>query len=190
MDHFGYEVAYSKDWHSPTWYDARKFDKWFGTLRSNRRAKEIMPLLYVVSSDEEDRRDRDPNGDGQGGGSQSGPSGQEGKDAGQSGNLGPSQDDRNHGTSSDGQGGNTDANENGDYTREADPQLRLAQDNALFQKLGFNKFYLMPHTILIKGAGNVIFGSYDKKFPFLSQPKYTPINPLIHMSDVTKDDFK
>ena len=48
----------------------------------------------------------------------------------------------------------------------------------------------MPHTILIKGAGNVIFGSYDKKFPFLSQPKYTPINPLVHMSDVTKDYFK
>ena len=94
LDHFGYDVAYSKDWHSPTWYDARKFDEWFGTLRSNRRAKEIMPLLHVVSSDDEDRTDRDPNGDGQGGGSQSGPSGQEGEDAGQSDNPGPSQDDQ------------------------------------------------------------------------------------------------
>ena len=46
VDHFGYDVAYSKDWHSPTWYDARRFDKWFSTLRSNRRAKEIMPLLH------------------------------------------------------------------------------------------------------------------------------------------------
>ena len=31
LDHFGYDVAYSQDWHSPTWYDARKFDEWFGT---------------------------------------------------------------------------------------------------------------------------------------------------------------
>ena len=82
LDHFGYDVAYSKDWDSPTWYDAKKFDEWFGNLRSNRRAKKIMPLLQVVSSDDEDRTDRDPNGDGQGGGSQSGPSGQEGGDAG------------------------------------------------------------------------------------------------------------
>ena len=91
-----------------------------------------MPLLHIVSSDDEDRTDRDPNGDGQGGGSQSGPSGQEGKDAGQSDNPEPSQDDRNHGTSNEGQGGNTDVNEDGGSTREADPQLRLAQDNALF----------------------------------------------------------
>ena len=132
MDHFGYEVAYSKDWHSPTWYDARKFDECFGTLRGNRRAKEIMLLLHVVSSDDEDRTDRDPNGDGQGGGSQSGLSGQEGEDAGQSDNPGLSQDDRNHGTSNEGQEGNTDVNEGGGSTREADPQLRLAQDNALF----------------------------------------------------------
>ena len=149
-----------------------------------------MPLLHVVSSDNEDRTDRDPNGDGQGGGSQSGPSGQEGGDAGQSDNPGPSQDDQNNGTSNEGQGGNSDANENGVSTRMAGSLLRLAQDNALFGKLGFNKFYLMPHTILMKGAGNVIFGSYDKKFPFLSQSKYVPINPLIHVSHVTQEDFK
>ena len=68
--------------------------------------------------------------------------------------------------------------------------MRLAQDNGLFRKLGFNKFYLMPHTILMKGAGNVIFGSYNKKFPFLSQSKYVPINPLIHVSHVTQEDFR
>ena len=48
----------------------------------------------------------------------------------------------------------------------------------------------MPHTILMKGAGNVIFGSYDKKFRFLSQSKYVPINPLIHVSHVIQEDFK
>ena len=190
MDHFGYDVAHSQDWHSPTWYDARKFDEWFGTLRGNRRAKEIMPLLHVVSSDDKDRTDRDPHGDGQGGGSQSSPSGQEGRDAGQSDNPGPSQDDQNNGTSNGGQGGNINANENSGSTKTAGSLLRLAQDNALFQKLGFNKFYLLPHTILVKGAGNVIFGSYDKKFPFLSQSKYVPINPLIHVSHVTQGDFK
>ena len=42
----------------------------------------------------------------------------------------------------------------------------------------------------MKGAGNVIFGSYDKKFPFLSQSKYVPINPLIHVSYVTQEDFE
>ena len=111
LDHFGYDVALSQDWHSPMWYDARKFHEWFGTFRSNRRAKEIMPLLHVVSSDDEDRTDRDPNGDGQGGGSQSSPSGQEGRDAGQSDNPGPSQDDQDNSTSNGGQGGNIDAKE-------------------------------------------------------------------------------
>ena len=48
----------------------------------------------------------------------------------------------------------------------------------------------MPHTILVKGAGNVIFGSHDKKFPFLSQSKYVPIDPLIHVSNVTPEDFR
>ena len=64
-----------------------------------------MPLLHVVSSDDEDRTDRDPNGDGQGGGSQSSPSGQEGWDAGQSDNPGPSQNDQNNSTSNEAQGG-------------------------------------------------------------------------------------
>ena len=41
----------------------------------------------------------------------------------------------------------------------------------------------------MKGAGNIIFGSYDKKFPFLSQSKNVPINPLIHVSHVTQEDF-
>ena len=110
LDHFGYDVAFSHDWHSPTWYDARKFDERFGTLRSNRRAKEIMPLLHVVSSDDEDRTDRDPNGDGQGGGRQSSPSGQEGGNVNQADNSGPSQNDQNNSTSNGGQGGNIDAN--------------------------------------------------------------------------------
>ena len=149
-----------------------------------------MPLLHVVSSDDEDRTDRDPNGDGQGGGSQSSPSGQEGRDAGQSDDLRPSQSDQNNSSSNGGQGGNIEANESNGSTRTAASLLRLAQDNALFRKLGFNKFYLLPHTILVKGAGNIIFGSYDKKFPFLSQSKYVPINPLIHVSHVTQEDFK
>ena len=132
LDHFGYDVAYSQDWHSPTWYDARKFDKWFGTLRSNRRAKEIMPLLHVVSSDDEDRTDRDPNGAGQGGGSQSSPSGQEGRNVDQADNPGPSQNNQDNSTSNGGQGGNIDANENNGSTRMARSLLRLVQDNALF----------------------------------------------------------
>ena len=111
LDHFGYDVAYSHDWHSPT-------------------------------------------------------------------------------CSNGGQGDNIDANENNGSTRMAGSLLRLAQDNALFLKLGFNKFYLLSHTILMKGAGNIIFGSHDKKFPFLSQSKYVPINPLIHVSHVTQEDFK
>ena len=148
-----------------------------------------MPLLHVVSSDDEDREDRDPNGDGQGSGSQDNPSGQEGKNVDQADNPGSSQNDQNNSTSNGGQGGNIDANENNGSTRMAGSLLRLAQDNALFRKLGFNKFYSLPHTIVVKGAGNIIFGSYDKKFPFLSQSKYAPINPLIHVSHVTQEDF-
>ena len=140
MDHFGYDVAFSQDWHSPTWYDARKFDEWFSTLRSNRRAKEIMPLLHVVSSDDEDRTDRDPNGGGQGGDSQSSPSGQEGENVDQADNPGSSQNNQNNSTSNGGQGDNIDANENNGSTRMAGSLLRLVQDNALFRKLGFNKF--------------------------------------------------
>ena len=168
MDHFSYEVAYSKDWHLSTWYDARKFDKWFGTL-SNRRAREIMPLLHIVSSDDEDRTDGGPSSDGQESSGQSGPTTQEGGNTDQPDNPGPSQDDRNQDMTSEGQGGNTDMNEDINSAREIDPQLRLAQDNALFRKLGFNKFYLLPHAILVKGAGNVIF----RWFKFTLKPPYT-----------------
>ena len=107
-----------------------------------------MPLLHVVSSDDKDRTDRDPNGDGQGGGSQSGPSGQEGRDAGQSDNPGPSQDDQNNGTSNGGQGGNIDANENSHSTRTAGSLLRLAQDNALFQSKTLTNFIYCPILFL------------------------------------------
>ena len=131
LDHFGYDVAFSQDWHSPTWYDARKFEEWFGTLSSNRRAKEIMPLLHVVSSDDEDRDDRDPNGDGQEGGHQNSPSGQKGENVDQADNPGSSQNDQNNTTSDRGQGDNIDANENNGSTRTAGSLLRLAQDNAL-----------------------------------------------------------
>ena len=148
-----------------------------------------MPLLHVVSSDDEDREDLDPNGDGQGGGSQDNPSGQEGENVNQADNPGFSQNDQNNTTSDGGQGGNVNADENNGSTRTAGSLLKLAQDNALFRKLGFNNFYSLPHTIVVKGAGNIIFGSYDKKFPFLSQSKYVPINPLIHVSHVTQEDF-
>ena len=92
LDHFGYDVAYSKDWHLPTWYDARKFDEWFGTMRSNRRARDVMPLLHVVSSDDEDSHDNGPGSSGVQGSVNQGSAVQEGGDANGSGDPGPSQD--------------------------------------------------------------------------------------------------
>ena len=54
LDHFGYEVAFLKDWHMETWFNQKKFDSWFATLRNNRRLKAIMPLLHEISSDDSD----------------------------------------------------------------------------------------------------------------------------------------
>ena len=180
MDHFGYEAPYLKDWALSTWYDQSKFNEWFATLRSNRRSKEIMPLLHEISSDEED-----DGGQGRGGPSFRQPAIEE-----------PSTgaDSRPHPSSPQEEDRDKD-NQPNDGEGSSEENLPLptytSADALLLRKMGFGRFFLLPHTMIIKGAGDIVYGSYDRRFPFLSQPKHLiPINPLTFVSGVCSQDFE
>ena len=122
-----------------TWYHQSQFNDWFATLRSNRRAKEIMPLLHEISSDDED----DQEGDGRGGstrtaGTTQGP---------------PAEVDSGPGPSSSPEEGQCDQPENGTSSKEKDsPSGTYSRlDAYLLRKMGFGGFFRLPHSYDPKG---------------------------------------
>ena len=173
-------MPFLKDWTLSTWYHQTEFDEWFATLRSNRRAKEIMPLLHEISSDDED----DQGGDGRGSSSAR----TEGTTQGP-----PADVDSGPGPSSSPEEGQLDPPENGATSKEKDsPSGTYSRIDAfLLRKMGFGGFFRLPHSMILKGDGGMIYGSYDKRFPFISISRnHIPINPLAYVSNVKSGDFK
>ena len=180
LDHFGYEAPYLKDWTLSTWYDQTRFNDWFATLRSNRRAKDIMPLLHEISSDDDDEEGQDRGGPstGQPPAIQESPSNADSAP----GPSSPPEEDRDKNSQPEG----------GEGSGGKDSQLETYTntDTMLLRKMGFGRFFLLPHAMVIKGAGNMVYGSYDKRFSFVSQHKRcVPINPLTFVSGVNSRDF-
>ena len=162
-----------------TWYHQSQFNDWFATLRSNRRAREIMPLLHEISSDEED----DEGGDGRGGSARTGGTIQDP----------PANADSGPGPSSPPEEDRSDQPESGTSSKEKDsPSGTYSRiDVYLLHKMGPGGFFRLPHTMVLKGAGGMIYGSYDKRFRFVSIPRnHIPINPLAYVSNIKSGDFE
>ena len=152
-----------------TWYIQQEFNEWFANVRSNRRLTAIMPMLQELSSDD---NDNEPEGSAR----------QESRQT-QSPAQGASRDP----------GPSTPPEKEADGNKDKDtqdPGSGSPSSDAIMKKLGASRFYLHPHTVIIKGQDNFIYGSFDKKFPFLFLKfKTNPINPLAYVTHVTHSDF-
>ena len=182
LDHFGYEVAFLKDWHMETWFNQKKFDSWFATLRNNRRLKAIMPLLHEISSDDSD------------------------DDGGDSSNLPPptsSGGDGNvPGAPEEDSGDPSPSEEDGEVPDPSDSVEESHKDeasqlddktitvNTLIQKLCPHKFFMNPHRVVFEDDNGITYGSFDKKFPFISYYQMLPFNPLVFVDNVRHSDFE
>ena len=171
LDHFGYEVAFLKDWYMETWFNQKKFESWFATLRNNRRLKAIMPLLHEISSDDSDDDGGDSNNlppPTSSGGDGNAPGAPE-ED---SGDPSPSEEDGEV-------PGPSDSVEES-HKNEASPlDDKIITVNTLIQKLGPHKFFMNPHRIVFEDNNGITCGSFDRKFPFISHFQMVPLNPLV-----------
>ena len=190
LDHFGYDVAYLKDWYMDVWYNQNRFNTWFATLRNNRRSRAIMPLLHEISSDDSDDNGEDEGeGRGPGGPPDVPPAGDE------PGAQSPPSDDSHPEDDHAGDNPeNGDANAPGPSTPPEEPHSSQSAISALtpediIRKIGGTKFYLNSHQVLIEDESGIIYGSYDQKFPFLSTDRHIPINPLVYVEGVHRKDF-
>ena len=182
LDHFGYKMAFLKDCHMDTWFNQKKFDSWFATFRNNRRLGAIMPLLHEISSDDSDN------------------------DEGNSGNLPPSTPSGGNGDAPgappEGSGDPSPSEEDAKVPGPSDSVEEFHEDEAsqfddkiitvstLIQKLGPHKFFMNPHCIVFEDENGITYGSFDRKFPFLSYYQIVPLNPLVFVEGVHHSDFE
>ena len=182
LDHFGYEVAFLKDWHMETWFNQRKFDSWFATLRNNRRLKAIMPLLHEISSDDSDDDGGDPGNlpppTSSGGNGNAPEAFQEG-----SGDPSPSEEDGEVPGPSD----SVEESHGNEASQLGDKAITV---NTLIQKLGPEKFFINPHRVVFEDENGITYGSFDRKFPFISYYQIVPLNPLVFVDNVHHSDFE
>ena len=62
--------------------------------------------------------------------------------------------------------------------------------NTLIQKLGPHKFFMNPHRIIFEDENGITYGSFDRKFPFISYYQVVPLNPLVFVDNVHHSDFE
>ena len=62
--------------------------------------------------------------------------------------------------------------------------------NTLIQKLGPHKFFMNPHRVIFEDDNGITYGSFDRKFPFISYYQMVPLNPLVFVDNVRHSNFE
>ena len=141
-----------------------------------------MPLLHEISSD-----DSDNNGGESGHMPPLAPSGGNGNAP------EASQEDSGEPSPSEGDGevpGPSDPVEESHENEASQLGDKTISVNTLIQKLGPQKFFMNPHRIVFEDENGITYGSFDRKFPFISYFQMVPLNPLVFVDNVHRSDFE